>query len=60
MNECEHCHKDNVFTKKWNDIEGIFYTHKDQYLCESCHDREFAWLEKRCRICNSKHRSCCC
>ena len=56
--KCTNC--DTMLdTQKYNDLEELFQSRKDNYYCKPCHDSIFDMLERRC-VCNAKIRNCCC
>ena len=49
------CGKPAIFREDAN----TFWEHK-QVLCNECYTEEFKYADRRCGMCNSKMRSCCC
>lgn len=58
MNNCSVCGVSNA--KCYDDLEGIFDRNKDNPLCEKHHESLFNSLEKKCTLCGTKVRYCCC
>lgn len=56
---CSICKKETD-CRLYGDCEGLFDSWNNKPLCNNCHINVFNSLERKCRICGSKIRNCCC
>ena len=56
--KCIVCHQENA--QFYDDLNDLFTNNTKVPFCEKHREEKIQFLNKKCRVCGSEYRTCCC